>query len=368
MIRFLILFALLILTACAPAYPLPQGGSGDILPAEAQRVIDQATATAGAVATRGAMATEAAQIAQATSTAGALATRDSLQVEQTRSALQITEQAAAAIIARDQAQQTQAQAATHAAATPTAEALRNQIRADQIAADQAEQARADWAAFWNALGDTIVFVVLIGGLSLTVAIIGAFALRAWAIFIAAQAQIAREAFKMLPPSHYADYDTRAGGYRVLPMPALNAPPDVIDIDPQASAGGWASGWKRAYRLYVFWGDRFGFGIRDLGPKGVGVVSDPDWRRLNDRLVAKGVLVVRMIDRGGKKVRVTTWADQMSLARFYDDYGNGRIALPLPADEEPPTVKGELPENAATQHSLALVATQPTQGRPPTVVG
>lgn len=55
--RRLLLLAALALTACAPVVVTVPAASGDVLPAEAQRVIDRATATAAVVATQAAQAT-----------------------------------------------------------------------------------------------------------------------------------------------------------------------------------------------------------------------------------------------------------------------------------------------------------------------
>jgi hypothetical protein len=100
----------LLLAACAPVVvTVPAaGGSGDLLPAAAQRVIDRATATAGAVATQAAQAT-----------ALRVQTQEALTVEQTQVALQLTSAAGAALATDAAAVKMQDARATQVWATPT---------------------------------------------------------------------------------------------------------------------------------------------------------------------------------------------------------------------------------------------------------
>lgn len=345
MTRLLVL-AVLLLTACAPVV------SSEVLPAEAQRVIDRATATAGAEATRLANVQATIQSDRATSTAAAVNTHAALAVQQTQVQLQVTQ----AAIAVGQTQAVASQAYQSTVIAITVEAARNLAIADEYALQQRQDRARDWSAFWRAVGDTVVFIVLMAGGVGVLYIVLTFALTAWTRYLQAKAVIARESFRVLSPGHYADYDPHSG-YRVLPLPALAAPQEsVIEVAPITPATNWNSGWRRAYRLYAYWGDRFGFGIRDLGPQGVQVVSDPVWRKLHDAFTDKGILDVKVIDRDGKKVRVTTWADNWSLARFVDDYNAGRLVLPLPSKEDPPIVV----DFVAPQHSPALPHNTPTQ--------
>src|SRR5688500_3731475 len=73
----LALLTALTLAACVAA-PLatPQPVVGEVLPVEAQRVIDRATATAGAIGTLSAQATATAVSARETSTAASLSTHN----------------------------------------------------------------------------------------------------------------------------------------------------------------------------------------------------------------------------------------------------------------------------------------------------
>src|SRR5690606_2262731 len=97
--------ALLLTAACAPQLTAP---SRDVLPVEAARIIDRATATAGAVATQVAVVTAQARADMATSTAGAAATTHSLAVAQTHVALRLAEAQATDAAGVIQAVRTQA--------------------------------------------------------------------------------------------------------------------------------------------------------------------------------------------------------------------------------------------------------------------
>lgn len=122
--KHLLLLACLLLTACAPVVvTVPASGGGDVLPAEAQRVIDRATATAGAVATQAAQATawrvqtqEAITDAQTLATLAAAQTQDV--ISQTAVAATSAAQATLAAAQTQTAGAAQAQA-TAVAATAT---------------------------------------------------------------------------------------------------------------------------------------------------------------------------------------------------------------------------------------------------------
>ena len=162
-LKFFALFALL-LTACAPAVYLTPG-AGDVLPAEAQRVIDRATATAAAQGTQDARATQTDLSGRQTATAARQSTLDALQGRQTEVSLQITAQAGAAAATDTQAARTQAAGATMAAATPTAAALVAQATA-QAAQDARRTAQAgDVAEFWATVRVIVLALLIVAGLT-----------------------------------------------------------------------------------------------------------------------------------------------------------------------------------------------------------
>lgn len=105
----------LLLTACSPVYVTAPAG-GVLLPVEAGRIVDAATATAGAVATQVAQSTATDQSARATSTAARAATLESISDSQVLATLSAarTQDAigATSAVAGTQAQATSASAGT----------------------------------------------------------------------------------------------------------------------------------------------------------------------------------------------------------------------------------------------------------------
>ena len=332
----------LLLAACSPAvYVTP--GAGDVLPVEAQRVIDRATATAAAVATQDAQATATDQSARETSTAAALGTLGALAARQTEVALSLTQGAGLAASTDTQAARTQAAQQTQAWATPTAAAMRAAATA-QAAQDARRTAQAENVGkFWQTIRFIFAALLIVGGLTV-IAVIAFDRVTAVRIArLAQQAVIAREAFRLLPPGHWAEWQP-AEGYQVYALPGLlDAPATVIENAP--TAPNRSHEWRQAVRLFCWWGDRYGFGIAKLGASGAAVVSDPAWRVLSKMLKGAGVLVDAPIP--GQKGRTTTWADDWNYRRLFDDLGHGRLALPFPADDDPPKVAFTVP-NMTTQ--------------------
>lgn len=353
--RRILLVICVFLAACSPVVVTVPAG-GDVLPAQAQRIIDQATATAAVVATQAAQATADEVVARATSTTGALQTRDALVVKQTQVALQLTSAAGAALATDGASVKTQAAGQTAAWSTPTAAAIRTQAAIDERE-QQRRQASADSAAeFWrtlratlNALLQAMVEMFRYALLALIVLAV----LRALTqIFVFLQRQkaiIAREAFRILAPGHWAEWDSRQG-YQVYPLPGnLDAPP-VLLANPAYTAHR-AQAWRHALRLFTWWGDRYGFGLRDLGPAGAGVVTDPVWRKLSRLLKDAGVLAEVPVP--GQKGKVTTWADPWDFRTFCEELGGLQPPLTFPTDEDAPEVRLAVP----TQHHSLLPATQ-----------
>jgi hypothetical protein len=343
----LLLFAIA-LTACAAPTPATvqvviTASAGDVLPAEAIRILDRETATAAAAGTQAALATAGELAARATATTAALQTRDAMAIEQTRVALQLTAGAGAALAtdaaavrtASAQATQVahvQALDATRAAATPTAAALatQNAYSATQRAQDAAQREAAgqfwDWVRWTTvisiiSLAATFCVVVLVRGIAYV-----------WVEYQREQAAIARDAFRLLAPGHWAEY-VPGDGYQVYPLPALLSESATI-IENVVSTPSRVHAWRYAARRFAFLGDTLGFGVRDLGPAGAGVVSDPAWRVMVRLFKRAGILEDRTVP--GIRGRVTAWADGWDFRRLEDELRRGDV-LPFPTDADPPAV-------------------------------
>jgi hypothetical protein len=307
-------------------------------PEEASRIVLDATSTARVAATQLAEARGTAYAAQATSTAAYRSTQDNLTVLATSQALAImageaTQAAQDALDARRMAQVT-----TYAAQTPTMAAIATQ---GALSATQAamSQARAESAAeFWAWLRWTTVIGLASLALSFCVVVLTRGLSYVITEYQREQASIAREAFRLLAPGHWAEY-TPGDGYRVYPLPGLlDAPATVIDNTPTTPDR--AHAWRQAVRLFCEWGDRYGFTIGRLGASGAGVVSDPAWRTLTRLLRDAGVLADTALP--GQKGRATAWAPGWDRRRLFDDLAHGRLVLPYPADTDPPAVAHTVP--------------------------
>jgi hypothetical protein len=318
--------------------------AGDVLPVEAQRIVDRATATAGAAATHVANITAQAQAARATSTAAAELTRDALAVEQTRAALSLTVAAGQAQATTSAAERTRAaqdtqaarqaaQDATRAAATPTAAAIASQsaLQATQRAADGIR--REATSQFWDWIRWTTVIVIVSVAATFCVVVLARGIAYVKVEYQREQAAIAREAFRVLAPGHWAEY-TPGRGYDVFPLPALlDAPPTIVEN--VVSTPSRAHAWRQAARLFAWWGELRGFGLRDLGPAGAGVVTDPAWRAMVRLFKSAGILAERAAPGG--RGRVTAWADGWDFRRLADGLAKGGDVLPFPTDTDPPAI-------------------------------
>lgn len=334
-----IAFLAVLLAACSPQVVyLTPAGPGDVLPVEAQRVIDHATATAAAAATQAAQASATDQSARETSTAVAQLTQDALAVEQTRAALQLTVSAGAGLATDAASAKTQAAHETQAWATPTAAAMHTQAAVTSADTARAQADAASLAEFWQTVRTVCVALLIVAGLSwIAVTVIDRIS-RIYVARLRERAAIAREAFRLLPPGHWAEWQD-GDGYRVYELPGPpGEPPTIVDnVIPNVDR---AHAWRHAVRLFAWWGDRYGFGIASLGPAGARVVSDPDWRVLSKLLKEAGVLAEVAMD--GKRGRTTAWAESWSFARLADELGDGRLALPFPAHDEAPKVAFAVP--------------------------
>ncbi len=356
----IVLIAFTTLSACAPApvYVPVTPIMRDVGPEEAGQIIFDATSTARAVATQGAVATAGELAARATSTAAAQQTRESLSVEQTRAALSLTQGAGLALATDAAAVRTDTARATSAAQTPTAAAVGTQAALHSVEA-ASRQARSESAgAFWEWLRWTTV--AALAALAFVFCVVVAVRGLAYVVveYQRAQAAIAREAFKVLAPGHWAEWQP-GDGYRVYPLPGLLDAPPVI-VEHQVSAPSREHAWRHAVRLFAWWGDRYGFGIRDLGAEGAAVVSDPDWRTFTQLLKSAGVLAERALP--GRKGRATAWAPGWNYRRLADELSSGSLALPYPAGDDPPAVAFAVPtqHNNSTQHGRATQIIRPSE--------
>src|SRR5579859_2985789 len=153
------------LAACGPVlYVTPTGGDG-ILPVEAGRIVDAATATAAQMATQDALATATDESARATSTAAYRQTQDALSLRATDQALIILAGQATQSAQDTQDARQAAQAATHAAQTPTMAAMATQavLQATQARAGMAQA--ADVAGFWATIRFIVAALLVVGGLT-----------------------------------------------------------------------------------------------------------------------------------------------------------------------------------------------------------
>jgi hypothetical protein len=84
----------------------------------------------------------------------------------------------------------------------------------------------------------------------------------------------------------------------------------------------------------------GFGLRDLGPAGAGVVTDPAWRIMARLFKQAGILEDRAVP--GLRGRVTAWVDGWDFRRLADALGQPGQPLPFPTDSDPPEIAGTVP--------------------------
>jgi hypothetical protein len=356
--RGLVLLVGLLAAGCAPvALDLrvtPAAANGVILPEQAQRAIDAYTATARVEATQDAQATATRIAAGEMATAARQSTRDALEGQQTQAALQMTQAAATSAQADTAQARTQAAHQTQAWATPTAAAMRTQAAAAAIDYARQQAQASSVGEFWQTVRFVIVALLIVGGLtSIAVVVVDRLAsIRVQTL--REKAAIAREAFRILPPGHWAEWQPGAG-YQVYTLPGhLDAPATIIEnARPTPNR---AHEWRQAVRLFCWWGDRYGFGIREIGPAptGAGVVSDPDWRILSKMLKGAGVLAEVSIP--GKKGNKTAWAPEWGYPRLHDELGHGRLALPFPTEGDAPKVAFTVP-NTTPQNGQHNTATQ-----------
>lgn len=347
--RSFLLVICLLITACSPVVVTVPAAGGELLPEQIQRAADAYTATARVQATQSALRTGQAISARETSTAASLGTLGALAAEQTSVALQLTAGAGAAMATDAAGVRTRAAGETAAWATPTVAAVRTQAALDALE-QQRQLASAESAAeFWRTLRAVLIALLIVLGVGGVVVAVVDRLTRVQMFKMREKAAIAREAFRLLGPGHWGEWSP-ADGYHVYELPGrLDAPPLLLE-NPVANPNRLQA-WRHAVRLFAWWGDRFGFGIRDLGPAGAGVVSDPAWRKLSKLLKDAGVLAEVVVpDQKGK---VTTWADTWNFHRFSDELGSLTPPLTLPIGDDPPDVRFTVP----TQHHSKVLPTQ-----------
>lgn len=370
--RWPLLLAVVVCAACAPVVYVTPSAGGDVLPVEAQRVIDRATATAAAAATEAAQATAArVSTQQALQNAQDQAT---LAAGQTQAALTVTLQIAAATQA---AGQTQVWASPTYAAMATNAALARGAQyatATQIAA-AADRSRADADAWRNFIGGLVIVSIL--------AAIAVAGILVYFVFLRqnarqetfeqieaekvdrARAQTDREIVELdrvraeLMKAMMIERDGRpyliGPGGRLVPM----LPGGTEPVPQSNRAGHWR--WRAALKRAVYCGIELGrherrprFGERDLAGAEVGQawVVNPDgtpssagYRKLNKVLRRAGVWTTSGRD--------TTWGPGWDEERFERDF-DATPLLELP-EGEPPEVR--IPHRssavAAVVHSSAV---------------
>jgi hypothetical protein len=328
----------LALSACAPA------GPSDVLPVEAGHIVAVASATAAQQATEDARATAADVSGRQTATASFAGTEDGLAARETLAAVTMTLQAAQAEFTQQAAQNTGNYRASQAAQTPTAAAVKTQTALTAIVDARQQMQAESWAEFWQTIRLMIVALLAVFGLSfICVAVLDAVT-RIKLARMAQQAVIARESFRLLAPGHWAEW-APGDGYSVYPLPGLlDAPAAVIENTPTTPDK--AHAWRQAVRLFAWWGDKYGFGVRELGPAGAGVVTDPSWRVLSKLLRAAGVLAE--VSTPGEKGKKTGWAADWNYQRLHDELGHGPLTLAYPADDPAPEVRFTVPNTTPQQ--------------------
>lgn len=343
---------LIVLSACAPAVVIltPDGSEGGVLPVEAQRVIDRATATAGAVATQAAFATATERSASSSATAASHATWDNLALAQTQAAMGATSNAIAAAATDAAARASATSAAAAAWATPTIAAMRTQA-AIAIGQARRQQAAADSAAeFWQTL--RVILLVVVASLGVVTCVLLWVAGRSLMRMaeMAQRAAIARAAFRVLSPGHWAEYEPD-DGYRVYPLPGLlNAPAAVVDNIPTATDREHA--WRRTFRAFCWAGEQWGFGMRTLSglDSPYRVVSEPGWRQLRRILKNSGVL------GGGNDG--TYWEGGWDYRTFSDALSSGRLSLPHPDTDAPDVDLGRVSHTTTPSSATTLTTPSP----------
>lgn len=346
MLRRLLLLLPLLLTACAGApvivYVTPPANTDSVLlPEQIQRAADAYTATARAQATQAAQTTATDQSSRATATTARMATLDALAGRQTEAALSLTQQAGQAGSTVTTAVQTERAGQTQAWATPSAVAVRTQAALSAAASAQAQADSASVSEFWRTLRFVILALLIVGGL--TVVAVAGYS-RYTAVQIARMretAAVAQSAFRVLAPGHWAEY-TPDEGYQVYQLPGGTDEPPTI-IENAVANPSRLHAWRQAVRLAGWWAERYGFGIRDIGPPGRAVISDGHWRQI---FGGGGVLRVAgaVVDRPteGEKGKKAGWAPEWSYARLSDDLSHGRLDHLFPADLEVPKVAFTVP--------------------------
>lgn len=360
----LLLLACLLLTACVPAVVTVEVTApavsdvelpGDVLPVEAQRVIDRATATAGAVATQAAVMTAAEVSARTTSTAAVMLTREALEVVQTQAAITLTVQAGAIAATGTRAAQTQAARQTSPWATATWSAVATQ-RVVELASVQATATeiavRAGKSAATGDLLTGLVQVMLVAAL-LTALAVGSVCVW-WAN---RRQQIRTETYQAMQDEQLERaraetnrvkaaavqamiVERETGPYLITASGLVPLLPGghVVQAQPnRAFEWRWRSACKAAVYTGVALGERQNktarFGERDLASaehpyvvNADGSPSSAGYRDIQRLLVRAGVWVA--VDRKG-----TGWARGWTLDRFETEFD--QLALPdLPAGEPP----------------------------------
>lgn len=313
----------LFLAACAPAY-YPTPGDGVLLPEQIQRAADAYTATARAGATQAAQATATDQSSRATATTARQATLDALAARQTDVALSLTQAAGLAAATDVAGAKTQAVRETAAWATPTAAAVRTQAAVSAAETASAQARAQDVAQFWQTIRFIAAFLLVVGGLTAIAIVAIDRVSRVRVAVLREKAAIAREAFKMLPPRHWAEW--QAGeGYQVYQLPGGLDEPAVI-VENENSQVDHDHNWKVSVLQSIMYATQVGWTFDALGPTGINVMDRPDWDQLTDYL--RDCALVGKRDRSR-----TRWAADVTPESARETVRRG-LPLPFPATSAP----------------------------------
>lgn len=102
-------------------------------------------------------------------------------------------------------------------------------------------------------------------------------------------------------------------------------------------------WRRNLEIFLRAGDRHGFAIRDLGPAGLQIVSQPGWEAITGWMRQPAIGVLRVVGK------TTTWGDGWDLERAVDALRRGTLPCPPGA-----VVDVSAPVNSATKTTVTTL--------------
>lgn len=232
----------------------------------------------------------------------------------------------------------------HSAATGTAQAA---ATSQKLNSDRKEQDLAERALWLNALSSILNNGVLVCTISLAIlGIAGVVFGLAWMYLALRRRWLKDKQLEIadMGPGIYRRLES--GAWKVENYPTRA---DVtIEATPVAEAEhnpeAHLQAWRIAVLRFVIAGDRFGFGIRDLGSEGQSVISNDGWREITRLLRDNRILREGRVH--GRKGIFTIWAEGWTLQKFKAEQHS--LALPYPPSE-PPSVQ-IVPHSTTARHS------------------